>query len=83
MTLNRMVVGQCVLFPLPYLPLSLCSILNSSDSHTCSPVGPCRQLEDKHLAFLWRNKAVVSICQSPDMDSARILRLGGVRVRAV
>lgn len=63
MTLNIMVVGQCFLFSLLRLLLSL-----SSDSPTCSPLGPSQQLEDQHLAFLWLNKAVVYIRQSAHMD---------------
>ena len=68
MTLNIMVVRQCFLFPLLHLLLSPHSISGSSDSHTCSPVGPSQQLENQHLSFLGLNKAVVYICQAAHMD---------------
>lgn len=68
MTLNIMVVGQFFLFSLLHLLLSPHSISESSDSRTCSPMGPLQQLENQHLAFLWLNKAVVYICQSAHMD---------------
>lgn len=77
-----MVVGQCFLFPLLHLLLSPHSISGSSDSHTCSPVGPSQQLENQHLAFLGLNKAAVYICQAAH-GCAHILCLYGVRVKAV